>query len=264
MTNETVQQMESKKTQKIEPDIIEKIEQLLQSAKNNDGETVNALLDELTAQRETGLYQQLGKLTRDFHNALRDFSADSRLAEITGNEMGDARERLHFVVNKTCEAAELTMSKVEEAIPLCNQLIEQSEQFSGSWQKLTSREMKAEEFRELSKNIKVFLQTANNDGKTLKKNLNDILLAQDFQDITGQVIYKVIKLVEDVEMSLVNLVKLASEHIRVETTTERENNQAKDKDKTTLDGPVVPGVSDMNETVSGQDEVDDLLSSLGF
>ncbi len=248
----------------IDEAFINKVRELLACAEAGQEEQVNQMLDELSTQRETELYIRLGKLTRDFHEALSEFSSDSRLAKITGDEISDARERLHFVVNKTQEAAELTMTQVENSIPLCNSLIAVSEELSASWKKLTSKEMKAEEFRELSKKIKVFLETANKDGKALKANLNEVLMAQDFQDITGQVIYKVIKLVEDVELSLVGLVKLASEHLSVESSSDKNKEQGKDKGKSTLDGPVVPGVNDMEATVSGQDEVDDLLSSLGF
>jgi chemotaxis protein CheZ len=235
---------------------------LLESAKAGKEAEVNNLLDELSASRETALYQQLGKLTRDFHDTLAEFSADSRLAELANTEFHDTRERLHFVVSKTQQAADLTMTQVENSIPMCDSLIQVTEELASSWGRLTSKEMKAAEFRELSKKIKVFLQTANNDGETLRANLTEVLMAQDFQDITGQVIFKVIKLVEDIESSLVNLVKLASEHVGV--GIDSNTKQEKDKDKRELDGPVVPGVADMGETVAGQDEVDDLLSSLGF
>ncbi len=246
----------------IDQHFINQVKLLLKCAKAGQEEEVNTLLDELSASRDTELYQQLGKLTRDFHDALGEFSTDSRLAELANTEFNDARERLRFVISKTQQAADLTMTQVENSIPLCDSLIQITEELSISWNKLISKEMKAEEFRNLSKKIKVFLQTANNDGVILKANLNEVLLNQDFQDITGQVIFKVIKLVEDIESSLVNLVKLASKHISAETGSEK--NEIEEKNKNVLDGPVVPGITDVSEVVSGQDEVDDLLSSLGF
>jgi len=159
------------------------------------------------------------------------------------------------------------MSQIEQSIPICESLIETSNELEQSWLKLTRKEMKANEFRELSKNVKDFLETANKNGETLKTHLNEVLMAQDFQDITGQVIFKVIKLVEDVEAALVNIVKIASEHMSVDGDSDETVQDKAEKDrqtKTSLDGPVVPGVSNEKETVSGQDEVDDLLSSLGF
>ncbi len=247
----------------IDQNFIEQVNLLLECAKAGKNDQVDELLDQLSATRGTALYQQLGKLTRDFHDALGEFSSDSRITELANTEFDDARERLHFVVNKTQQAADLTMTQIENSIPLCNSLIHITEELSISWGKLTNKEMKADEFRNLSKKIKVFLTTANNDGETLKANLHEVLLAQDFQDITGQVIFKVIKLVEDIESSLVNLITLASKQSRIVGDLDNQEQPSK-KDKKGLDGPVVPGVADMKQTVSGQDEVDDLLSSLGF
>jgi chemotaxis protein CheZ len=249
----------------IDEQFIEQVNTLLESAKAGKETEVNQIIDEMSASRETALYQELGELTRKFHDTLREFSSDSRLAELTNNEFSDARERLHFVINKTQQAADLTMTQVENSIPICDSLIQATNELTTSWNKLTSKEMDAEEFRQLSKKIKVFLKTANKDGETLKTRLNEVMLAQDFQDITGQVIFKVIKLVEDIESGLVNLVKLASEHVTTESNSGKKLSDNKtDKDKMSLDGPVVPGVADAKETLSGQDEVDDLLSSLGF
>ena len=245
----------------IDQEFIERAKLLVKWSEEGKEEEVNNLLDEMTASRETSLYRELGKLTRDFHEALSEFSGDSRLMELTNNEIADATERLNFVVSKTKQAADVTMTHVENSIPLCESLVNSATDIATSWERLTKKEMKPEEFRELSKKIKGFLEAANKDGETLKQNLNEVLMAQDFQDITGQVIFRVIKLVEDVETSMVNLIRIASKHISVEGNSK----QPEQKDtKNSLDGPVIPGLADEQETVSGQDEVDDLLSSLGF
>lgn len=80
-------------------------------------------------------------------------------------------------------------------------------------------------------------------------------MAQDFQDLTGQIIRKVIDLVHDVEEKLVKLVRITGNKIEEETIVK----EGREK----LAGPAVPGL-DQGDQVSGQDEVDDLLSSLGF
>ncbi|HFA59759.1 MAG TPA: protein phosphatase CheZ, partial [Rhodospirillales bacterium] len=87
----------------------------------------------------------------------------------------------------------------------------------------------------------------------VRAHLTDALMAQDFQDLTGQIIKRVITLVEEVEANLVNLIKVAG-------LPERKQDGPKEHE---LDGPVIPG-KETASTVSGQDEVDDLLSSLGF
>jgi len=247
----------------VDEDFIKRAKDLVSNAEAGNEEEVKIILDELAAMKQTSLYTELGKLTRELHETFKTFRFDSRLDELAESDISDARERLHYVISMTQQAADTTMSHIENAIPLCEHITEGTEELLSSWDRFTKREMEVEEFRQLSKRLKVFLQTANNDSKELMSHLNEVLMAQSYQDITGQIIYKVIQLVEDVEANLVNLIKLSSDHGVIEKTSEPETEQNK-KDKSRLDGPVIPGIADEVETLSGQDEVDDLLSSLGF
>jgi chemotaxis protein CheZ len=247
----------------VDDDFVKRAKDLVVCAESGDEDEVKKILDELAAMKETSLFQELGKLTRELHETFKTFRSDSRINELTECDIPDARERLHYVINMTQQAADTTMTQIENSIPLCESIDLGTSELLSSWERFTQKKMAAEEFRQLSKTLKDFLQTANNDTKSLMSNLNEVLMAQSYQDITGQIIYKVIKLVEDVEINLVNLIKLSSEHMEVDVTSEPEINHKK-KDKSSLDGPVVPGLADEAETVSGQDEVDDLLSSLGF
>ena len=242
---------------------IKRAKELVMNAEAGNDEEVKNILDELVVMKETSLYCEIGKLTRELHDAFNTFRFDSRINEITENEIPDARERLHYVISMTQQAADTTMSQVEIAIPLCEKISTGTESLLVSWDRFTQKDMQVEEFRQLIKTLKAFLQTANNDSKDLKSSLNEVLLAQSYQDITGQIINKVITLVEDVESNLVNLMKLSSVHKAKDKASEPAEKQ-KNKDKNGLDGPLVPGVANKAETVSGQDEVDDLLSSLGF
>lgn len=246
----------------IDEAFIKRAKDLVTSAEAGNDEEVKTILDELAAMKETLLFQELGKLTRELHETFKAFRSDSRINELAESDIPDARERLHYVISMTQKAADNTMSQVEEAIPLCENITNGTSKLLSDWDRFTQRKMAAEEFRQLSKTLKVFLQAANKDSMSLMTNLNEVLMAQSYQDITGQIIYKVINLVEDVEVSLVNLIKLSSEHMGIEIM--ESDQEKKEKDKSSLDGPVVPGLIDEAETLSGQDEVDDLLSSLGF
>jgi len=253
----------------IDEAFILRAKELVKSAEAGNDDEVKVILDELVTMKETNLYKELGRLTRDVHETFKSFRTDSRITELADGDMADAKERLHYVINMTQQAADVTMTNIEEAIPLCEHVTEGTTQLLSSWEKFTQRQMEAKEFRELSKSLKVFLDTANKDSISLMSKLNDVMMAQSYQDITGQIIYKVIKLVEDVEENLINLIKLSSEHIssidQLDSTMEKEPAEAqKNKAKHSLDGPVIPGLADEAETLSGQDEVDDLLSSLGF
>lgn len=245
---------------------IQRAKELVASAESGNDEEVKIILDELITMKETSLFQELGKLTRDVHETFKAFRTDSRITDLAdGDDMADAKERLHYVVTMTQQAADTTMSQIENAIPLCESITSETSELLSSWERFTQRQMEADEFRQLSKTLKVFLENANNDSKSLMTHLNEVMMAQSYQDLTGQIIYKVIKLVEDIEEDLINLIKLSSKHMGQSEKTDQESIEAdKNKQKSALDGPVVPGLINEAETLAGQDEVDDLLSSLGF
>jgi len=237
----------------ITDDNIARVKDLLVSMEKGNEEDAIEIIDELTTIRETELYQDMGKLTRELHDAISNFGMDDTISEMAEHDIPDARERLSYVITKTDEAANKTLESVEESLPICGGLHHQASELHNRWKKFTNREMSADQFRSLSKDICVFFQETEGLA-TVKEHLTAVLLAQEYQDLTGQIIKKVINLVEDVENKLVGLVQLTG-------APQLEKN--KNKDASSLDGPPVPGLAH-SDTVSGQDEVDDLLSSLGF
>ncbi len=245
---------------------IKRAKELVTSAESGNDEDVKIILDELIVMKQTGLYQELGKLTREVHETFKEFRTDSRITELAeGGGIADAKERLNYVVTMTQQAADTTMGQIESAIPLCENITSQTSELLSSWERFTQKQMDVEEFRNLSKTLKVFLENANNDSKTLMTHLNEVMMAQSYQDLTGQIIYKIIHLVENIEEGLIKLIKLSSQHVDpADTETKEFSEEKKNKQKSSLDGPVVPGLVNEKETLSGQDEVDDLLSSLGF
>lgn len=122
--------------------------------------------------------------------------------------------------------------------------------------------MEPSEFRELYKRIDTFLEQTTQSADVLSDKFNSILMAQGFQDLTGQVIKKVMALVQDVEERLVDLVRVASQ-VEELTGLVRAVDQPPEKNKIEAEGPQIKpeGRADV---VKGQDDVDDLLSSLGF
>ncbi len=240
----------------INEDNMARIRDLLECMEKGDEAGSKEILDDLTDIRESSLYQEVGKLTRELHDAISAFGMDDRISNIAEHDIPDARERLNFVISKTDEAANITLGAIEEIMPLCDDLVSRSQQLDSRWKRFTDKELNADEFRNLVKDIAEFLQAQQSASATTKAQLNDVLMAQDFQDLTGQIIKRVINLVAEVEGNLVNLIKVAGIQQHAEDS-------GKKKEK--LAGPVVPGLDDVQpDVVSGQDEVDDLLSSLGF
>ena len=235
---------------------IARVKDLLECLENGNEMGAVEIIDELTSIRETDLYQDMGKLTRELHDAISNFGMDDRIAVMAEQSIPDARERLNYVISKTDEAANKTLEAVEMAIPICDKLNNKAIELQGTWQKFINRELSADEFRKLSKDVNKFFVDSYSLAN-IKEQLTTVLLAQEYQDLTGQIIKKVINLVAEVEVNLVNLIKLTN------TDGPEKGHAKKSENATSLDGPPVPGLAH-KDTVSGQDEVDDLLSSLGF
>ncbi len=115
------------------------------------------------------------------------------------------------VVRLTEAAANRTMDLVENATPLVNGMANEAQALSVDWGRFMRREVGAEEFRELARRVDSFLSRSEQENRTVSSNLNDILLAQDYQDLTGQVIKRVTQLVTEVESNLLKLVLMAGQ-----------------------------------------------------
>ncbi len=242
----------------MDEEYLEKARRIIDEVESGNIEAADKLVEELSRSRDKSLFQELGKLTREFHDSLNSFKLDSKLTELTGTEIPDAKERLKHVIEMTDKAAHKTMNVVEDLLPLCETLDGQGEEIHSLWQRFMKRDMEPDEFRKLCKEIEVYLEEQHQGTGRVKNGLTEILMAQDYQDITGQIISRVINLVSDLEVSLVKLIKDSG------ALMEETNGVASAKnDKNSLDGPQIPGL-ETSGAVSGQDEVDDLLSSLGF
>lgn len=211
----------------------------------NEQATVEQLLDELGLLQKTQLFQEIGKLTRQLHNVLAMSVIDPKIAELATESMPDARERLKHVITLTDQATHQTLVVVERLLPLAERCKTHAQMLVDSLQGDTQAlsAVSGTAHPELRQAVQALIA----DTNTIYLGLQDILLAQGFQDITGQIIYKVIDFVQELEEGMVSLIR---------------GSGGKSKP---LNGPNVPGVDDKAGGVAGdQDDVDDLLSSLGF
>ena len=220
------------------------------------------VLDELTRMRESDLFRELGRLTRELHEALKSFQLDARLAEFAEKEIPDAKERLNHVIAMTEQAAHRTLDLVERSLPVTETLARDASAMSEGWRRFRAREMDVEAFRALARELDVFLPRVAKDAEQLRANLTEVLMAQDFQDLTGQIIRRVITLVQEVEANLVELVRISGQRLKASSAAKDDGASA--DQRTRPGGPHVPGLGDGADVVLGQDEVDDLLASLGF
>jgi len=206
----------------------------------------------------SSLFQEVGRLTRELHEAINGFVLDTTMAEMIQVDMPDAAERLQYVIETTETAAHQTLEAIEAALPVSERLKSTAEHLNEQWGRFLQRELTVEDFKLLSGELSEFLRQSAQDSSDLHDKMNQIMMAQGFQDITGQIIKKVIVLVRDVESRLIHLVRLAGN-----AHTSKNDDEIKKKKMAEENGPAVPGVT-QSEVVSGQDDVDDLLSSLGF
>ena len=211
------------------------------------------LLNEFAGHRESVMFQEIGRLTRELHDTLNSFQNDARLASLTERDIPDAKERLNYVLSMTDQAARRTLAAVEESVPLNEAIGQRAGNLQQEWERFTRRQMEPAEFRALSHRLNEFLMLTKDDTSKIHTRLMDVLMAQEYQDLTGQVIHRVIRLVQDVEHSLVGLIKFSSKNGATSATDSHNG----------LEGPQI-NPSSRPDVVSNQDEVDDLLSSLGF
>ncbi|MEH6470199.1 MAG: protein phosphatase CheZ [Halopseudomonas sp.] len=237
------------------------------------------ILAELSDARNTMLYQEVGRLTRGLHEAIKQFNIDvEKTAEQASqgdgedalNEVSNAHDRLDYVLELTESAANKTMDMVDASMPIAEELGEQARLLRQDWQNMADQQSSMSELKDLGRTTEAFLQQIEKGSGSLQSNFTEILLAQGFQDITGQLIKRVNGLVNDVEKSLINLVAVAGKVDRI-TGTKRDAEVEESKDSAYEEeqknvkghGPMVLK-EEAAGVVTGQDDVDDLLSSLGF
>jgi chemotaxis protein CheZ len=233
--------------------------------KGQFGEAI-LVIQAINQARDRGLYHEVGLLTRALHNSIVNFQIDTTHAledDADTTRISDASDRLDYVVTLTDKAANRTMDLVDSSAPVVANIGKEAAALRVDWDRLQRREMAAGEFRDLYKRIGEFLQKTETSTADVSGQLNEIVLAQDYQDLTGQVIKRVITLVHDVEESLLNLVRMAGQVDRLAGIEHKKVTPEAKKVSSRGEGPQIHA-DKKEDVVSGQDEVDDLLSSLGF
>jgi len=190
------------------------------------------------------VFQQLGTITRLLHDTMQQLGVMPKLQTATEG-LPDARSRLSYIATKTADAANKVLNLVEEAKSEHNAIAEATR---GIAAQIVADPVKAV----ASGAVMNFVHEVESATSRIDAHLTDIMMAQDFHDLTGQVVAKVVTLANDLEDSLVKLlVQVVPEGVREQV------------DPSVLNGPVV-NPEGRTDVVTDQGEVDDLLASLGF
>ena len=197
------------------------------------------------------VFSSLGHMTRNLHNTLRELGYDKTI-ETAAAAIPDTRDRLNYIAAMTEKAAERALSATEVAQPLQEKLEAGATGLTTKWDRMFARQLSVDEFKQLVTDTRAYLGEVPAHTKATNAQLMEIMMAQDFQDLTGQVIKKVIDLAQQVERQLLQLL--------IESTPPEKRNEVNEG---LLNGPVI-NASGRTDIVTNQQQVDDLLDSLGF
>ena len=211
-----------------------------------------------TAEAPQDIHQRLGMLTRQLHDSLNGLGLTDKVKSLAG-EIPDAKSRLTYIARLTGEAAEKVLNNVDMAKA-------HHDHISAETRRIGALIVKDPVAAVAKGHVMNFITDVEEASKEIDKNLTNIMMAQDFHDLTGQVISKVVTLAANIETQLVQLLILtapseipakspvlaavAAETVAIVT-------------EPILSGPVVSPEGNP-DVVKGQSEVDDLLASLGF
>lgn len=222
------------------------------AANSDESKPETAKVIPLNADSEQAkVINQVGQMARKLHDTLRELGLHTEI-EKAASTIPDARDRLNYVATLTQQAAERVLNATEAAQPVVDKLGSESQRLASQWDMLFEKKLDVQQFKDLVMQTHAFLHETPKQTKATNAYLVEIMMAQDFQDLTGQVIKKIIHLTQEMEQQLVSLLlENAPAAVKAEINTGL------------LNGPVINGAG-RNDVVTSQDQVDDLLESLGF
>ena len=197
------------------------------------------------------VFQRLGQMTRQLHDTLRELGYDRALEE-AAKAIPDARQRLAYVAQMTEQAASRVLNATDIARPIQDGLQAEAAALSGRWDRLFGGDLSVDEFKALAGDTRNYLDGVPARTAATNEQLMEIMMAQDFQDLTGQVIKKMVEVVQQMETQLLSLL--------IEAMPDERKAETPDS---LLNGPVINSAG-RSDVVTSQVQVDDLLESLGF
>ncbi|MDP1957894.1 MAG: protein phosphatase CheZ, partial [Rhodocyclaceae bacterium] len=191
-------------------------------------------------------YNRLGQMVRKLHDSMRELGYDKGLEE-TARKIPDARARLAYIAQMTEQAASRVLNATDIALPVQNELAHHARQIGARWDKMFANQLSVDEFKALAADTRSFFAVAPSKLDITSAQLREIMMAQDFQDLTGQVIKKVVELVQGVETQLLQVL--------IEVMPEEKKAAAP---VNLMNGPVISAAG-RSDVVTSQAQVDDLL-----
>ncbi|MEI7535648.1 MAG: protein phosphatase CheZ [Comamonadaceae bacterium] len=196
------------------------------------------------------LVSRIGQLTRQMLQSMRELGLDKGIA-MAAQAIPDARDRLGYVAQMTERAAERALNAIDVAQPIQEGLAAQANALTARWNLCPALPMASADASELMADTRIYLSDVPTQVQATNAQLMEIMMAQDFQDLTGQVIKKMMDVIKEMETQLLQLL--------VDNTPAERRHEI---GGSLLNGPKIKvGTPD---TLDDQGQVDDLLASLGF
>lgn len=206
---------------------------------------------------DSGIHQHIGHLARSLHETLRELGLDHALHD-TRVQLPDARDRLRYIARVTGESAERVLDGVDGVRAIQEQMTARAAELDSRWRALDMPSGADPETHRLIRATRDYLVAVGTHSDATRAILTDIVIAQDFHDLTGQVIRKVVTLAQDVERQLIALL------LDTATPEQRQRIEAEHAAASHhVAGPIMRAEG-RNDVVSSQADVDEVLQSLGF
>lgn len=208
---------------------------------------------------------RIGHLVRMLRDSMRELGLDKEV-EKAAQAIPDARDRLSYIATMTEQAAERALNAIDRAQPLQERIGTRAKELDARWQAWFEDPMELDQAKELVTETRSFLVEAPDLADNTNKELLEIMMAQDFQDLTGQVVKRMMEVIREMEFQLLQVlldsVPEDEERLDLQRRTD-EIKQAQDrKTSSLLNGPQIRDSEP--DVVNSQDQVDDLLAELGF
>jgi len=191
------------------------------------------------------IFDRLGGVVRVLHDSMRELGYDRSLSDVT-SQITDAQGRLNHIATLTEQAANKVLNATDEGMPAQDDLAKKAKDIEDRWASLFAGKMSIDAFKVLSRDSQNFAKDTIASTEEEKARLLSIMMSQDFQDLTGQLIKKVVAITSAVERELAQILL--------------DNAPAANREKAVelMSGPSAPAHA------LEQGDVDNLLDSLGF
>lgn len=201
---------------------------------------------------ESQVFDQIGKMTRGLHETLRALGHDKTI-ERTAGALPDAKERLAYVLSMTEQAASRVLNAVDQITPLHDKTEQEARFLRQEWERVADGRKDSKAYRDTVQRTREFLQQVEVDSEASRAQLMEIVMTQEFQDLTGQVIKKIVDLAQEMETQLLSLLTIAAPA-----------KPGSEHKESLLNGPAMDSDKHKKQAITSQAEVDSFLDSLGF